>query len=128
MATINRTLFGVDSVVPLVAGIDYVYAYSPAVSSLTNSEVRILCNSTLAVPTIELPPISAFNGNYSVTIVIQDQNGTAVANNILVNPAALSGDKINSSAIGWKIDSAYGSIILTIASEGHWVAVGGSAI
>ena len=127
MATINRTLFGVDSVVPLVAN-DYVYAYSPAVSSLTNSEVRILCNSTAAVPTIKLPPISNFNGNYSVTIVIQDQNGTAATNNIIVNVAALSGDKINSSALGWQITANYGSIILTIASEGHWVAVGGVTI
>jgi hypothetical protein len=127
MATINRTLFGVDSVVPLVAN-DYVYAYSSAVSSLTNSEVRILCDSALAIPTIKLPPISDFNGNYSVTIVIQDQTGSAATNNILVNVGAASGDKINSSAVGWKITSNYGSIILTIASEGHWVAVGGVTI
>jgi hypothetical protein len=127
MATINRTLYGVDSVVPLVAN-NYVYAYSSGVSPLTTNQVRLLCDSALAVPTITLPPISSFDGNYGATVIIQDQTGSAATNNIIVNVGAASGDRINTSAVGWKITANYGSIILTIASEGHWIAVGGVTI
>jgi hypothetical protein len=127
MATINRTLFGVDTVTPLVAN-TYVYAYTSGVQPLTNNEVRIVCDSALAVPTIELPAIASFGGELGVTIIIVDATGSAVTNNILVNVGALSGDRINTSATGWKINANYGNMTLTIGSDGRWVSNGnGSA-
>jgi hypothetical protein len=107
MATINRTLLGVDTVTPLVAN-TYVYAYNSGIQPLTNNEVRLVCDSALAVPTIELPAISSFGGNYDVTIIIVDSTGSAVTNNILVNVGTASGDRINTSATGWKINANYG--------------------
>jgi hypothetical protein len=124
MATINRTLLGVDTVTPLVAN-TYVYAYSSGVQPLTNNVVRLVCDSALAVPTIELPAIASFNGDLEVQILIQDQTGSGATHNILVNVGTDSGDRINTSATGWKITADYGSIILRIASSGHWIATGG---
>jgi len=127
MATINTTLLGVSTLVPLTANL-YIFAYSEGVEPMTNNQVRIGCNSTGGVPTIELPAISAFGGNYDVTIIIQDNSGTAATNNILVNVGAASGDRINTSATGWKITSNYGNMTLTIGSEGHWVSVGNGSV
>lgn len=127
MATINTTLLGVQTVTPLVAN-TYVYAYSSGVQPLTNNEVRIVCDSALAVPTIELPAISSFGGDYSVKIIIVDSTGSAVTNNILVNVATASGDRINTSATGWKINANYGNMTLTIGSAGRWVSNGNGSV
>jgi hypothetical protein len=127
MATINRTLLGVDTVTPLVAN-TYVYAYNSGIQPLTNNEVRLVCDSALAVPTIELPAISSFGGNYDVTIIIVDSTGSAVTNNILVNVGTASGDRINTSATGWKINANYGNMTLTIGSAGRWVSVGNGSV
>ena len=123
MATINKTLLGVETLVPLVANL-YIFAQSNGTEPIPNQEVRIGCDSTLAVPTIELPSIASFGGIYNVTVIIQDNSGTAASNNIIVNVGALSGDRINTSAVGWKITGNYGNMTLTISAEGHWVSNG----
>jgi hypothetical protein len=127
MATINKTLLGVETLVPLVAN-TYVFAATAGTEPMTNQEVRIGCDSTAAVPTIELPAIASFNGIYNVTVIIQDNSGTAASNNILVNVGALSGDRINTSAVGWKINANYGNMTLRIGSEGHWISVGNGSV
>jgi hypothetical protein len=120
----NRTLLGLDTITPLV-DTTYAYSYSAGTQPLTNNVVRLLCDSALAVPTIELPAIASFNGDLEVQILIQDQTGNAVVKPIFVNVGTASGDRINTSATGWKITENYGSIILRIASSGHWIATGG---
>ena len=127
MATINKTLLGVETLVPLVANL-YIFAQSNGTEPIPNQEVRIGCDSTLAVPTIELPSIASFGGIYNVTVIIQDNSGTAASNNILVNVGALSGDRINTSAVGWKITANYGNMTLRIGSEGHWISVGNGSV
>jgi len=127
MATINKTLLGVETLVPLVAN-TYVFAATAGTEPNTNNQVRIVCNSTAAVPTIELPAIASFNGIYNIIVIIQDTAGTAATNNILVNVGALSGDRINTSATGWKINANYGNMTLTIGDEGHWISVGNGSV
>ena len=127
MATINKTLLGVETLVPLVANL-YIFAQTDGTDPMTNQEVRIGCDSTAAVPTIELPAIASFGGNYGVEVFIQDNSGTAATNNILVNVGALSGDRINTSATGWKITANYGNMTLRIGSEGHWISVGNGSV
>lgn len=127
MATISKTLLGVETLVPLVAN-TYVFDYSSGVEALPNNQVRIGCDTALAVATIQLPAITSFNGSYDVTIIIQDLTGSAATNNIIVNVGAASGDRINTSAVGWKITGNYGNMTLTISAEGHWVSVGNGSV
>ena len=126
--TENRTLLGVDTITPLV-DTTYAYSYSAGVTPLPNNQVRLIVDCTVAQPTIVLPAISFFGGNYDVTIIIQDQTGNAFAKPILVtcgesSVGVPSGDFINNSTSGWQITSDYGSMILTISSSGHWVCGG----
>jgi hypothetical protein len=126
--TENRTLLGVDTIKPLV-DTTYAYSYSAGISPLPNNQVRLLVDSTVAQPTIVLPAISFFGGNYDVTIIIQDETGNAYTKPILVTCGESSvgfpsGNFINNSTSGWQINSDYGSMILTISSEGHWIATG----
>ena len=124
----NRTLLGVETITPLVPK-NYVYSYSAGVTPLPNNQVRIVVDSTVAQPTITLPAIASFGGNYDVTVIIQDQAGNGSSTPILVTCGEVSSgvpsdDFINDSQVGWQITSDYGSMILTIASSGHWVCGG----
>ena len=123
----NRTLLGVDTIAPLVAT-SYVYAYSKGITPLPNNQVRISANSLGAECNIELPPISSFNGNYDVQIIVQDVGGNTESNPITVSNALIlgetSGDLMNGNLVGCFIKRNYGSMILTISSEGRWVATG----
>jgi hypothetical protein len=125
--TVNKTLLGLDTVAPLVNTL-FVYAYSSGVEPLTNNQVRILVDTNTAQTLIELPPISSFNGNYDVQIIVQDITGGASTKPIFVNNALVlgvpSGDLINGNSTGWQISSNYGSMTLTISSEGRWIATG----
>jgi hypothetical protein len=128
LITENRILLGVDTIKPLV-DTTYAYSYSAGVSPLPNNQVRLLVDSTIAQPTIVLPAISFFGGNYDVTVIIQDETGNAYTKPILVtcgesSVGVPSGNFINNSTSGWQINSDYGSMILTISSEGHWIATG----
>ena len=126
--TENRTLLGVDTITPLV-NTTYAYSYSAGVTPLPNNQVRLIVECTVAQPTIVLPAISFFGGNYDVTIIIQDQTGNASAKPILVtcgesSVGVPSGDFINNNSLGYSVKTNYGCMILTIASEGHWIATG----
>jgi hypothetical protein len=125
--TENRTLLGVDTIVPLLYT-TYVYAYSSGVEPLTNNQVRILADTTTINCIVELPPISSFNGNYDIQIIVQDISGNASSMPISVINALIlgvpSGDLINGNSDGWQISSDYGCMILTISAEGRWVATG----
>ena len=127
--TENRTLLGVDTIKPLV-DTTYAYSYSAGVSPLPNNQVRLVVDSAIAQPTIVLPAISSFGGNYDVTVIIQDQTGNAESSNYILvtcgesSVGVPSGDFINDSQAGWQITTDYGSMILTISSSGHWVCGG----
>jgi hypothetical protein len=126
--TENRTLLGVETITPLVAT-DYVYSYSAGVTPLPNNQVRLIVDSSVDQPTIVLPAIASFGGNYDVTIIIQDQAGNGLGTPILVTCGEVSAgvpsnDFINNSQVGWQINADYGSMILTIASSGHWICGG----
>lgn len=124
----NRTLLGVDTIAPLVAT-SYVYAYSKGITPLPNNQVRISVDtSSGAECNIELPPISSFNGNYDVQIIVQDIGGNTEIGRINVSNALIlgepSGDLMNGNFLGCFIKGNYGSMILTISSEGRWIATG----
>ena len=126
--TENRTLLGLDTITPLV-NTTYIYSYSAGVTPLPNNQVRILVDTTLPSAQIVLPAISSFGGNYDVTVFIQDQTGNADNVPILVtcgesSVGVPSGDFINNNSLGYSVKTNYGCMILTIASEGHWIATG----
>ena len=119
--TENRTLLGVDTITPLVPT-DYVYSYSSGVSPLTNNIVRILVDSSnVEQVRIFLPPISSFNGNYDVTVIVVDLN-VVRGGGIVILPS-FSGeveDTINGrTEIGL---GKTGFLSLTIGCEGKWFA------
>jgi hypothetical protein len=115
--TENRTLLGVDTIVPLLYT-TYVYAYSSGVEPLTNNQVRILADTTTINCIVELPPISSFNGNYDVTVMVVDlSNG--LGGGISVLASADSSDTINNSDRGIGVGRS-GFLSLTIGCEGKW--------
>jgi hypothetical protein len=126
--TVNKTLYSIDTIAPLVDTV-YTYSYSAGVTPLPNNQVRILVDTTLPSAIIVLPAISSFGGNYDVTVFIQDQTGNADNVSILVtcgesSVGVPSGDLINGNSFGYSVKSNYGCMILTIASEGRWIATG----
>jgi hypothetical protein len=116
--TENRILLGVDAITPLVLT-DYVYSYSSGVEPMTNNQVRILVDSSnVEKVQIFLPPISSFNGNYDVTVMVVDlSNG--LGGGISVLASADSSDTINNSDRGIGVGRS-GFLSLTIGCEGKW--------
>lgn len=116
--TENRTLLGVDAITPLVLT-DYVYSYSSGVEPMTNNQVRILVDSSnVEKVQIYLPPISSFNGNYDVTVIIIDLNN-GLGGGISIVASADSSDTINNSDRGITVGRS-GFLSLTIGCEGKW--------
>lgn len=117
--TENRTLLGVDTITPLVPT-DYVYSYSSGVSPLTNNIVRILVDSSnVEKVQIYLPPISSFNGNYDVTVIIIDlSNGLGGGIVILPSFSGEVEDTINGRTE--IVLGRSGFLSLTIGCEGKW--------
>jgi hypothetical protein len=116
--TENRILLGVDAITPLVLT-DYVYSYSSGVEPMTNNQVRILVDSSnVEKVQIYLPPISSFNGNYDVTVIIIDLNN-GLGGGISIVASADSSDTINNSDRGITVGRS-GFLSLTIGCEGKW--------
>jgi hypothetical protein len=89
----NVTLFGIQTLAPAVPT-TYDLIASTDTDSESNNEVRILCDTTLAPITLNLPPISSFNGIWNLKLWIIDFGGNASVNNIIVNPDIVAGDTI----------------------------------
>lgn len=115
--TENRVLLGVDTITPLVET-NYAYSYSSGVTPLTNNQVRIICNTFSAGANIYLPPISSFNGNYNINILIFWEGRSKVN----VYASIDSSDRINYYEVGSFVSLGYSVSNFTIGYEGIWVA------
>lgn len=118
------TLFGVQTLKPTIDN-NFSFVYNSNVRSENVNEVRILVDTSLQVVpaqvNIYLPPTIAYNGIYTTQIYIVDVSGTASTNAIRIYPTG--GDNIDGSAYK-DLTTAYGNVVLTIASQGYYTSYG----
>lgn len=118
------TLFGVQTLKPTIDN-NFSLVYNSNVRSENVNEVRILVDTSLQVVpaqvNIYLPPTIAYNGIYTTQIYIVDVSGTASTNAIRIY--ATGGDNIDGSAYK-DLTTAYGNVVLTIASQGYYTSYG----
>ena len=117
---INRTLYGIDTIAPLV-DTDYIYSYSAGTNPLTNNQVRIICNTVNGEVNIYLPPIASFNGIYDINIFIFWADGRK-GKALNIHPSIDSLDTINYNPIGGYVMPIGTAIAnFTIGYEGLWI-------
>jgi len=118
----NFTCYGSQLINP-VADATINLVYDADVNSDAVNEVRLLINSTLAVPAtidVNLPQIASFNGIFNVQIFVVDSANNASVKNIVITPFA--GDTINGGAsITLSTDGT--TAICQIADGTHWYAL-----
>lgn len=90
-----------------------------------SNEVRLFVNTTTATSTLNLPPISDYNGIYNTLIFVIDTAGNASGENITINcdPAdkICNGAGANTSIVLNQDDAI---VVLEIASSNRWMVYG----
>jgi hypothetical protein len=120
------TLFGIQELSPAVPTTYDCFA-SPNTALEQNNEVRLLIDTSLASPTINLPPISAFNGIWNIKLWLIDIANNASSNNIIVNANVGAGDLICNGLGGiptatLTFDNT--TSVWSITTDGKWFANG----
>jgi len=120
------TLFGIQELSPAVPT-TYDCIASPNTAIEQTNEVRLLVDTSLAPSTINLPPISAFNGIWNIKIWLIDISNNASGNNIIVNADAGAGDLLCSGLGGVPtatINNDNTTSVWSITTDGKWFAKG----
>jgi|688.fasta_scaffold12328_10 hypothetical protein len=122
MPTIS--LFGGVTLNPLV-NTSYDLTVNQGTFLESTNEVRLFVDTTTATSTLNLPPISNYNGIFNTLIFVIDTGANASGENITINcdPSDLicNGAGSNSSIV---INQDDAIVVLEIASANRWMIYG----